>query len=114
MNDCTRGRATFGSGSFSNISPTISSPRPRYSLYNSVRNGASSWQLGHQLPPIARMITLPRNWGSVSDTIFQVRSGKAKRNGAVGYLTLVYSDGNGGSGMPFARLSRQRLTREYT
>src|SRR5436309_11526175 len=88
-NDWTRGRDTLGSGSFSNITPTISSPRAWKSLYASERKGASSWQFGHQLPPIVTMTTLPTNCASVFDTILPVRSGNANWNGAVGSLTPV-------------------------
>jgi hypothetical protein len=58
-------------------------------LYSSDRNGASSWQFGHQLPPIASTITLPLRRESLFETTFPLRSGNAKRNGAVGSLTFV-------------------------
>jgi hypothetical protein len=48
------------------------------------------------------MSTLPANRGSVFETILPSRSGKLKRNGSVGSLTLVKRVGSLGFGSPFA------------
>src|SRR5262249_22024934 len=92
----------FCCASSSKDSATISRPRDLYFLYSSTRNGVSSWQFGHQLPPIATMTTLPAKRGSVFETTLPVRSGKLKRNGSVGSLTLVKRVGSLGSGRPLA------------
>src|SRR5258708_33951019 len=80
---------------------TISRPCFLYFLYSSTRNGASSWQLGHQLPEMDTITTLPWKRGSVFATILPSMSGKLKRNGSVGSFTLVKREGSLGSGRPF-------------
>src|SRR6266850_3272206 len=88
---------------------TISSPCLRYFLYSSARNGASSWQFGHQLPDMLTITTFPWNRGSVFDTVLPSRSGKLKRKGSVGSVTLVKRDGSLGCGSPLAFACSARI-----
>src|SRR5262249_58267553 len=99
----------FCCASSSKDSATISRPRDLYFLYSSTRNGVSSWQFGHQLPEMLTMTTLPAKRGSVLETVRPSRSGKLKRSGSVGSLTLVKRDGSLGCGSPLASAWSARI-----
>ena len=92
----------------SNDSVTISRPRSRYFSYSAARNGASSWQFGHQLPLMLTMTTLPANFASVLETVRPSRSANVNRNGSASSATLVWCDGSVGVPMPTARSHADR------
>ena len=70
-----------------------------------MRNGASSWQFGHQVPPMLTMIAFRRKRTSVFATRWPSTSGKRNSKGAPGSFTLVKREGSAAAEPLGARLA---------